>query len=54
MNGILYPSRLTGRNCVAVFDHAVATHLEVGMVAPLANLDAVGTALDSINVRLIG
>jgi hypothetical protein len=53
-HGILYPSRLTGRNCVAVFDRAIPTHLHAGRIAPLSQLEALGGALDSLNVQLIG
>ena len=54
IHGILYPSRLTGRNCVAVFDRAIATHLRAGRIAPLGQLETVGAALDSLNIELIG
>ena len=54
LHGILYPSRLTGRNCVAVFDHAIVAHLDAHRIAPLGQLETVGAALDSLNVQLIG
>ncbi|HET7575694.1 MAG TPA: RES family NAD+ phosphorylase [Sphingomicrobium sp.] len=54
IDGILYPSRLTGGNCVAVFDQVIPTHLHAGMIAPLSQLETVGAALNSLNVLLIG
>ena len=54
IEGILYPSRLTGANCVAVFDHAIVSHLHAGRIAPLIQLEGVGSALHSLNVQLLG
>jgi len=54
IDGILYPSRLTGLNCVAVFDRAIAAHLHAGMIVPLVQLESVGAALDNLNIQLIG
>lgn len=53
IDGILYPSRLTSANCVAVFDRAIAAHLRAGLIVPLFQLESVGAALDSLNIRLI-
>lgn len=53
IEGILYASRLTGENCVAVFDRAIEAHLEATHVAPLWQVQQVGGALASINVDLI-
>jgi RES domain len=52
-DGILYASRLTGENCVAVFDRAVS-HLYSSELAPLVQLDQVGFALETLNIELIG
>lgn len=54
IDGILYSSRLTGKNCVAVFDRVINSHLSVGLCAPLVQLDGIGVALDTLNIQLIG
>lgn len=54
IDGILYPSRLTGANCVAVHDRAITTCLRADVVAPLVQLEDVGRALDALNISLIG
>lgn len=54
IDGILYPSRLTAANCVAVFNEAITSHLKEIGVAPLVQLGKVGKALETLNIRLIG
>jgi RES domain-containing protein len=54
IDGILYPSRLTGQRCVAVFGRAIAAHLQADTTAPLVQVENVSAALDSLNIQLIG
>lgn len=54
IDGILYASRLTAENCVAVFDRVTTSHLASSSIAPLSQLGQVGKALDKLNVQLIG
>lgn len=54
IDGILYASRLTSQNCIAIFDRATTTHLTVSSAAPLFQLERVGNALKKLNVQLIG
>ncbi len=53
IDGILYASRLTNENCVAVFDRAIVTHLASNKVAPLTTLVNIGDALKNLNIKLI-
>lgn len=51
--GILYASRLTGENCVVVFDRAIEDHLVVERVVALERLKSLETALASLCIELI-
>lgn len=53
IDGILYASRLTGENCVAVFDRVTASHLEASHIAPLTQIEQISAALAVLNVHLI-
>jgi hypothetical protein len=53
IDGILYASRLTAENCVAVFDRAATLRLEWAGIAPLIQLAEVVDALKKLNVQLI-
>ena len=53
IDGILYASRLTGENCVAVFDRVIASHLVASDVAPLTQIEEVGAALSALNLQLV-
>jgi RES domain len=52
-DGILYSSRLTGRNCVAIFNRAVLSRLSDLRTVPLVRVTNLRTALTSLNVQLI-
>ncbi len=54
IDGILYASRLTSENCVVVFDRAITSHLAESCIAPLTQLGQVGSALNKLNVKLVG
>jgi hypothetical protein len=51
--GILYASRLTGENCVVVFDRAIEDHLVVDRVVAMERLKSLETALASLCIELI-
>ena len=51
--GILYASRLTGENCVVVFERAIADHLVVERVVAMKRLKSLETALASLCIELI-
>ena len=53
IDGILYPSRLTAENCVAIFDRVTISHLTQNSIAPLIQLADLGEALKKLNVQLI-
>ena len=53
IDGILYASRLTAKNCVAIFDRATTSHLTQSSIAPLIQLADVGEALKKLNIQLI-
>lgn len=53
IDGILYPSRLTAENCVAIFDRA-ASRLAADHISPLVQLRELGALLAELNVELIG
>ncbi len=53
VDGILYASRLTGENCVAVFDRAIGAYLQAERVVPLRQLKSLTTTLESLYVELI-
>lgn len=53
IDGILYSSRLTGENCVAVYERAIDTHLQAGLVSPLVQVASLAASLTSLNIRLL-
>lgn len=53
IDGILYGSRLTGDNCVAIFDRAAKSHLLATGVISLVQLKRTTEALKTLNVQLI-
>jgi hypothetical protein len=53
VDGIIYASRLTGENCVAIFDRAITTHLSAVGVVPLVQLSETVGALQELNIQLI-
>lgn len=53
IDGIVYASRLTAENCVAIFDRATS-RLISEHVSPLAQLQDLGTSLSELNVTLAG
>lgn len=54
VDGILYLSRLTGLECVAVYDRAVSTKLQARRAMRATRLAALVPALKSLNVTLVG
>lgn len=52
LDGILYPSRLRKRNCVAVYDRAVAYVLKSGPVVEMETLAGLTAALRTLKVKL--
>jgi len=53
VDGILYASRLTGENCVAIFNRAIPSRLSDIRTVPLVQLKNLLTALASLQVQLI-
>ena len=53
VDGLLYLSRLTGAECIAIYDRAVARKLTVTQVVDLARLADLVPALMKLNVTLI-
>jgi hypothetical protein len=53
LDGILYRSRLTGKECAAIYDCAVATKLGATDVIPLHRLADLVPALESLHVELV-
>lgn len=53
LDGFLYRSRLTGDNCVAVFDRAVTAKLTAGTARALSATPQLAGALDKLNVEVI-
>jgi hypothetical protein len=53
IDGILYASRLTGENCLAVFDRAAATHLSATDAVPVVQLKRTAEAMQTLNIKLI-
>ncbi len=53
IDGILYPSRMTGCDCVAVFDRSIAKTLEAGAVVELERLSSLRSALSTLSVQLV-
>lgn len=52
LDGVLYHSRLRKRNCVAVYDRAVASHLTSGPVVEIETLGGLTTALRALKIKL--
>lgn len=52
IDGILYPSRLTGCDCVAVFDRAIPAKLSASPAVELERLSALRGALAALSVTL--
>lgn len=52
LDGILFHSRLRKRNCVAVYDRAVAALLKARPVVPIETLDRLVPALRALKVKL--
>jgi len=53
LEGILYRSRLTGEDCVAVYDRAVTGKLTAGPVVDLLTIAALVSGLSDLNIQLI-
>ena len=53
LDGFLYRSRLTGANCIAVFDRAVAAKLTAGTERALPAARHLAEALTSLSVEVI-
>jgi hypothetical protein len=53
LQGILYRSRLTGEDCVAVYDRAVTGKLTAGPVVDLLTIAALVPGLSDLNIQLI-
>ncbi len=53
VDGILYASRLTGENCVAIFNRAIPSRLSDMRTVPLVQLKNLLTTLASLKVQLI-
>lgn len=53
LDGFLYRSRLTGDNCIAVFDRAILSKLTAGKARALLASPGLPTALDNLNVTVI-
>jgi RES domain len=53
VDGVLYLSRLTGAECVAVFDRAVVAKLEAGRAVEMLRLPALVPALTALGVTLL-
>ncbi|MDB5439998.1 MAG: hypothetical protein JWM33_2425 [Caulobacteraceae bacterium] len=53
LDGILYRSRLTGANCVAVFDRAIGAKLTAGTGQSLPSARHLSVALKSLAVKVI-
>lgn len=53
IDGILYASRLSAENCVAIFDRATS-RLASDHISPLVQLQDLSASLSELNVALIG
>lgn len=53
IDGILYLSRLTGAECVAIYDRAVSTKLKASRAVASSRLRAFQPALTALNVELL-
>ncbi len=53
VDGVLYSSRLTGANCVGVYDRSVTSTLSAMKVVDLVRLKALVPALRKLNVSLV-
>ena len=54
IDGIIYASRLTSENCVVVFDRAITSHLSESCIVPLIQIGQLGSALNKLNIKLVG
>lgn len=52
-DGILYASRMTGCDCIAVFDRAAALKLQASPAIGLERVAALRNALAALSVRLV-
>lgn len=53
IDGIIYASRLTGENCIAIFDRATGKCLSATGVVPIVQLKQTTDALQTLNVQLL-
>lgn len=53
LDGLLYSSRLTGENCIAVFGRGISTGLTSNRVADVLELRNLSNALQSLLVELV-
>lgn len=53
LDGFLYRSRLTGANCIAVFDRTISAKLTAEKSRDLAAVPQLSSALESLNIELI-
>ncbi len=53
VDGLLYSSRLTGANCVALYDRCVHTAIAVAKTVDLVRMDELISALAELNVSMI-
>jgi RES domain len=53
LDGFLYRSRLTGANCIAIFNRAIDAKLTAGKPRPLTAAPGLATALKSLSVEVI-
>jgi hypothetical protein len=53
LDGFLYRSRLTGSNCIAIFDRAVAGKLTSGETSSLAAAPMLAAALKTLSVTIV-
>jgi len=53
LDGFLYRSRLTGANCIAVFDRAVSVKLTAGKSRDLKAVPQLPSALESLSTAII-
>ena len=52
LDGVLYHSRLRKRNCVAIYDRAVPSHLTPGPVVEIETLGGLTPALRALKIKL--
>ncbi|WP_082342628.1 MULTISPECIES: RES family NAD+ phosphorylase [unclassified Shinella] len=53
LDGFIYRSRLTGANCIAIFDRAVSVKLTAGKSTELAAVPQLPSALESLSTEII-